>query len=165
MSELLINLAKLLRLRGGPQHFPASWRITITLLAIYLLQNLVNGAQLDDEQAAAKSLIAISLQLVVLAGLLLWRRHPERFTQTLSALVSVGIIFNLVTWGLLSQSDPNVNQPELATLWFGIFIWSLFVDAHIYRHALSVTLSVGMLITVLTLAVSYVFIEMLFLQI
>ena len=51
----------------------------------------------------------------------------------------------------------------LAMVWFSVFIWSLFVDANIYRHSLSVNLSIGMLITVLTLAISYVAIELLFL--
>lgn len=142
---------------------PASWPLVGFLLSAYLVQNLVTGQQLEDDDAAAKSLVAICLQVLVLTGLLLWRRYPERFTQTLSALVGVGIFFNMVTWALLTQSDPAVNQPLLAASWFGVFIWSLFVDAHIYRNALSVPLSVGMLITVLTLAASYVLIEMLFL--
>jgi len=94
---------------------------------------------------------------------LYWRRHTERFSQTLSALAAVGIVFNMATWALLTQSDPTVNQPTLAMIWFGIFFWSLFVDANIYRHALSVTLSIGVLISVLLLAVSFSLIEMLFL--
>ena len=102
-------------------------------------------------------------QVVVLAGLLFWRKHLERFVQTLSALTAMGIIFNLITGALLSVSDPTVNQPILATVWFAVFIWSLFVDAHIYRHALSVPYAIGMLITVLVLAASYVLIEMVFL--
>jgi len=132
------------------------------LVVAYVVQNLVTGQQLEDDYAAAKSLVAISMQIAVLAGLLYWRRHTERFTQTLSALAAVGIIFNTITWVLLTQSDPTQNQPMLALTWFAVFIWSLFVDANIYRHALSITLSLGVLITVLTLAVSYVFIEMLF---
>jgi hypothetical protein len=48
-------------------------------------------------------------------------------------------------------------------IWFAVFIWSLLVDAHIYRHALTVPFAVGMLVTVLLLAASYVLIEMLFL--
>jgi hypothetical protein len=87
----------------------------------------------------------------------------ERFAQTLSALAGVGIIFNSITWALLTQSDPTSNQPLLALTWFAVFIWSLFVDANIYRNALSIPLAMGMLVTVLTLAVSYVLIEMLFL--
>lgn len=163
MNGILINLVNLLRLKGGPQHLPASWALVIFLLTVYLVQNLATGQQLQDENAAAKSLLAISLQIFILMGLLYWRKHLERFSQTLSALVGVGVFFNFFTWVLLMQSDPTTNQPFLAMIWFGVFIWSLFVDAHIYRNALSVKLSTGMLITVLALACSYVLIEMIFL--
>jgi len=163
MNNFFINLANMLRLRGGPQDFPSSWQLTLVLVAAYLMQNLVTGSQLEDSDAAAKSLLSISLQIIVLVGLLIWRRHPERFSQTLSALAAVGIVFNLITWTLLTQSDPAINQPVLAMVWFTVFFWSLFVDANIYRHALSITLSIGVLISVLTLAVSYMLIEMLFL--
>ena len=158
-----MNLANMLRLRGGPQYLPASWSLMVLLVSAYLVQNLITGQQLEDDNAALKSLLAIGLQVVVLTGLLYWRSHLERFPQTLSALAGVGIVFNAMTWILLAQSDPGTNQPVLALTWFAIFIWSLFVDAHIYRNALSVALSMGMLITVLTLAASYVLIEMLFL--
>jgi len=157
-----MNLAQILRLRGGPQHLPASWSLMVFLLSTYLVQNLVTGQQLDDQNAAAKSLLSICLQVVVLTGLLIWRKHPERFAQTMSALAAVGIFFNIVTWALLSLSDPTLNQPVLALVWFAVFIWSLFVDAHIYRNSLSVPFAIGMLVTVLILAASYVLIEMVF---
>ena len=163
MNGIFTNLALLLRLRGGPQNLPASWPLMFFLVTAYLAQNLITGQQLEDDSAAAKSLVAICLQVFVLTGLLYWRRHMERFAQTLSALAGVGIVFNIITWALLTQSDPASNQPALALTWFAVFIWSLFVDANVYRHSLSVTLSLGMLITVLTLAASYVLIEMLFL--
>ncbi len=163
MSGIFINLANMLRLRGGPQNLPASWPLAIILVSAYMVQNLITGQQLEDDYAAAKSLLAISLQVVVLTGLLYWRRHLERFPQTLSALAGVGIVFNAITWALLTQSDPAANQPLLALTWFAVFIWSLFIDANIYRHSLSVPFAMGMLITVLTLAASYVLIEMVFL--
>jgi len=163
MNDIFMNLVNLLRLRDGPQNLPASWQFMIFMVAAYVVQNLITGQQLDDENAAAKSLVAISLQIFVLFGLLYWRQHTERFAQTLSALAGVGIVFNTITWALLTQSDPTINQPVLAMAWFSVFIWSMFVDANIYRHSLSVTLSMGMLITVLILAASYVLIEMLFL--
>lgn len=162
MNGILVNLAKILRLRSGPQDLPASWTLTIFLLTVYIVQNLVTGQQLDDEDAAAKSLISVCLQIGALTGLLYWRNHLERFAQTMSALAAAGVFFNFVTWGLLSLSDPTVNQPILAIVWFGVFIWSLFVDAHIYRHSLSVQFSTGMLVTVLLLAASYVLIEVWF---
>lgn len=163
MTGILLNLVIMLRLRGGPQNLPTSWPLMIFLVSAYIAQNLITGQQLEDESAAAKSLVAMCLQISVLASLLYWRRHMERFAQTLSALAGVGLIFNAITWVLLSLSDPAANQPGLALTWFAVFFWSLFVDANIYRHSLAVTLPVGMLVTVLTLAASYVLIEMLFL--
>ena len=158
-----MNLARMLFLRGGPQYLPTSWHLAILLVTVYLAQNLVTGQQLEDDSAAYKSLVAICLQVFALASLLYWRRHSERFAQTLSALAGVGLVFNAITWSLLMLLDQGSDQPFLALTWFGVFIWSLFVDAHIYRNALSVPLSTGMLITVLLLAASYITIEMLFL--
>lgn len=152
----------MMRLRGGPQDFPGHWWLTILLVAAYLLQNLITGVQLDDADAAAKSIMAICLQVAVLAGLLQWRGHPERFSQTLSALAAVGIIFGFMTRALLTQSDPS-NQPVLALIYFALFFWSLFVDANIYRHALSLSLSIGVLISTLLMAASYALIEIFFL--
>lgn len=163
VPAVLVNLVRLLYLRGGPQHLPVSRALAVFLLGVYVVQNLVTGQQLADEYAAEKSLVAIVLQVTILTGLLRWRNYQARFIQTLSALVGVGIIFNTITWVLLTQSDPNLSQPGLAIAWFGVFFWSLFVDAHIYRHSLSVSLAAGMLITVLMLAMSYIFIDMLFL--
>ena len=162
MNDMLINLAQMLRLRGGPQNIPASWSLMIILLAAYLAQNLIIGQQLDDQNAAAKSLLAVFLQVVVLTGLLTWRQHLERFAQTMSALAAVGIVFNAIIWALSSVSNPEVNQPILALVYIAVFIWSLFVDAHIYRNSLSVPFAIGMLVTVLVLAASYVLIEMVF---
>ena len=163
MNAFFVNLINLLRLRGGPQEFPSSGWLTVFLVGGYLLQNLLTGTQLDDDSAAAKSVLAISLQIVVLAALLFWFRRPERFLQSLSALAAVGIIFNFMSRALLAQVDGSGDQTVFALLLFALFFWSLFVDANIYRHALSVTLSIGVLISVLLLAASYAFIEILFL--
>ena len=139
-----------------------SWALMIILVAAYLAQNLLTGQQFEDENLAAKSLLVVFLQVIVLTGLLFWRKHLERFVQTMSALTAMGIFFNVITGALLSVSDPTVNQPVLALVWFAVFIWSLFVDAHIYRNALSVSYAIAMLVTVLVLAASYVLIEMVF---
>ena len=133
------------------------------LVGGYLLQNLITGTQLDDANAAAKSVLAISLQIVTLAALLFWVRRPERFLQTLSALAAVGIVFNFMTRALLTQVDGSGDQPVFALMLFAVFFWSLFVDANIYRHALSLTLSIGVLIAVLLVAASYTLLELLFL--
>ena len=75
MSGIFMSLARMLRLRGGPQELPASWPLMIVLVSAYLIQNLITGQQLEDDNAVAKSVLALCLQVVVLTGLLYWRRH------------------------------------------------------------------------------------------
>jgi hypothetical protein len=163
MSVVVLNLARLLALRGGPQHLPASRPLMLFLLSAYLLQNVLTGTRLEDPDAASKSLVAVAVQVAAAAALLRWRRHPARFVQTVTALAGVGIVFNAISWMILARLDASQAQPQLAMAWFAVFIWSLAVDAHIYRHALSVRLPVAMLITVVLLAVSYLMIDLLFL--
>ena len=164
MQSFLINVANLLRLRGGPQDFSPTWLLALLLLAGYLAQNLINSSQINDPDAAAKSILGMGMQIATLCGLLYARGHMARLPQSLSALAAVGIVFNLITWVLLTQSNPEMSQPTLAMIWLVVFIWSLFVDANIYRHALSVTLSTGVLISVLLLAATFTAIEFMFIK-
>jgi hypothetical protein len=137
--------------------------LMLFLLAAYLLQNVITGSQLEDPDAGAKSLVAVAVQITAVAALLRWRHYPSRFVQTVTALAGVGIVFNAISWVILARFDGSQEQPELALAWFVVFIWSLAVDAHIYRHALSIRLPAAMLITVMLLAVSYSLIDLLFL--
>ena len=49
----------------------------------------------------------------------------------MSTLAAVGIFFNMITWALLSLSDPATNQPVLAMVWFAVFLCPLDVLPHI----------------------------------
>lgn len=44
-------------------------------------------------------------------------------------------------------------------VWFGVFLWSIAVDAHIYRHALSIRMNLGVLLAVLIFAANFILLE------
>jgi len=162
MNALLVALLQMLRLRSGPQDLPSSWVLSGALIGAYLAVGVFTGHTLGGEDAVFRSLAINALQIFAVVAMLQVRRTPERLAQTLAALSGTGIILSLIAFGFLLQADPDVNQPLLALAWFVVFGWSLLVDAHIYRHALSIKLSTGVLVAVLLLAVSYVFIEVAF---
>jgi hypothetical protein len=162
MNELARTLAGIIRLRSGPQDLQASWPLTAGLVAAYLALGAWSGKSLGDEDSAAATLALTAVQFTAVYVMLQLRKYPERLAQTLGALAGVGIIFGLLSFVFLSQADPTRNQPLLALAWFGIFFWSLVIDAHIYRNALSITMAQGMLMAVLLLAASYVLIEWVF---
>jgi hypothetical protein len=85
-----------------------------------------------------------------------------RLPQTLTALAGTGLIFGAVFIPLVLLATPGSSQPLLALWWLSTIAWSLVVDAHIYRRALSITMSLGILIAVLLLALHLIVLKTLF---
>jgi hypothetical protein len=162
MNALFHEIVGILKLRSGPQDLPSSWSVCLAIVAIYLMLGVITGQSLGGENSVAAALAAAAMQFVLVIVMLQIRKYPERLTQTLSAIASAGIVFTVLSFGFLSMADPERQQPLLALGWFSIFFWSLVVDAHIYKNALSITMAQGMLVAVLLLAGSYVLVEFTF---
>jgi len=96
---------------------------------------------------------------LVIATLLHLKKLSTRLPQTLSALAGTGLIFGFGSVLLISQAEPASNQPVLALVWFGVFLWSIAVDAHIYRHALSIKMNLGVLVAVLIFAANFILLQ------
>jgi len=114
---------------------------------------------LGDAQSVPRSLIAITVQFLVIATLLHLKKLSTRLPQTLSALAGTGLIFGFASVFLISQAETGRNQPVLALVWFGVFLWSIAVDAHIYRHSLSIKMNLGVLVAVLIFAANFILLE------
>ncbi len=162
MNAMFNTFIAIIRMRSGPQDLPSSWLSALAIVAAYLMLGVFTGQRLGDGDSAAASLAVTVLQFAAIIAMLQVRKYPERLAQTLSALAGVGIIFGTLSFVFLVQADPSRQQPMLALAWFSIFFWSLVIDAHIYKNALSVTMAQGMLIAVLLLAASYVLVEFAF---
>lgn len=161
LSAIAATVFGILRLRQGPQDLPSSWVLTIGIIAVYLAVNLVTQASLGDAEAGPRTLLWVGIQFAAVAALLNARGLAARLAQTLAALAGTGVVIALVSWLIVAQADPSRNQPLLALALIGVFGWSLLIDGHIYRHALSTTLSKGMLVAVLIFAASYSLVEFL----
>ncbi len=156
MNNGLQALWALLRLKAGPQDLPSSWTLTALVIIVFIGESVLTTQALGNETAAGRSLMAIGIQVLAVVALLRFHGHPERTPQTLLALSATGIVMGLLTFVFAIQASTEVNQPLMFMVWFSIFCWSLAVDANIYRHALGTTLSIGVLVTVLLMALTYV---------
>ena len=85
-----------------------------------------------------------------------------RHHDVLAALAGTGFIFGLLAMFLVLQLDPQQPKPGLALAYLGLFVWSLMVDGHIYRHALSIKMSLGVLVAVLIFAANYTLMRAIF---
>ena len=138
----------MLRLRSGPQDLPGAPALAVMLTAAYLVQGMMADRIMDGSDAAPRSLVAIAVQFGLITAVLRLRHLAARVPQTISALAGTGFLFGLMSLFLLSRLTPGEPAPGVAMAYFALFLWSLAVDAHIYRHALSVNMSVGVLVAV-----------------
>jgi hypothetical protein len=162
MTPVVTTLLNLMRFRSGPQDLPASRGLLLGLVILYLAQGFLAGRIIDEPDAGPRTIVAIALQFAAIAVLLNLRGLHARTQQTLSAMAGTGFLFGLLSLAVLSRIDPASPQPNLALFYLALFVWSLLVDGHIYRHALSIKLGGGVLIAVLIFAVNFILLRLLF---
>jgi len=162
MKDLILRVLDIMRLKRGPQDMPAGWSFAILLGLIYLGQGYFADHILDELESAPRSVVSVAIQFLSIAALLQFRGLGSRLPQTLTALASTGLIFGALSIILVMQAVPGAPQPALALTWFALFLWSLAVDAHIYRRAMSITMSLGVLVAVLIFALNFIVIQALF---
>jgi len=162
MNQIFLRLLDIMRLRAGPQDMPPGWGFTVLFTLVYVGEGIFADRILNETDGAPRSLIAVSIQFLAALMLLSARNLSARMPQTLTALAGTGSLFGALSIFLAMQSQTGVPQPGLALAWFGAFFWSLAVDAHIYRHAMSINMSLGVLVAVLIFALNFVVIQVLF---
>jgi len=161
-GQMILNLLGMLRLRSGPQDMPSGWPLAIAMSFAYIAQGFFADRILGDTDGASRTLLAVGVQFMVIAILLNVRNFSSRLPQTLIALAGTGFIFGLLSLAILTRVDPTRSQPDLALIYLGLFGWSLVVDAHIYRQALSFKMGIGVLLAVLIFGANFVLLKAVF---
>jgi hypothetical protein len=151
-----------MRLKSGPQDLPSGKALAWTLMLLYIAQGFLASMVLNESDAAPRTILAVAVQIGAITALLNFRNLALRLPQTISALAGTGFYFGLISIVILTQADPEKTQPDLALIYLALFIWSLLVDAHIYRHALSIKLGQGMLVAVTIFIANYVLLKSVF---
>jgi len=156
-------------LRRAPQDDPISFRALALALSGYVLIDLV--------QASASSRLVVSLGMTLLDVLLMavfaWvvlrvTVKTRRFVQTLTSLAGTGIMLGLAALPLvqLAASAHRNDEPmaDLVLGWLILLAWGISVEAHIFRHALSVRYGIGLMLAGLHTVLAIGLIETLFPQ-
>lgn len=143
-------------LRKGPQDIPVGQGLMLRAGIAYVILGLVLG---DVTQSMGTAWMEVLLDLVLLVLfvklVLTVKSKPARFEQTLTAFLGSGAIITLcavpVFW-LINTSPEGASLPVL--LWLGLFLWNLAISGHILRHALEVSMPVGVVIAAAYLIVA-----------
>lgn len=164
-AAVVQRLTQLMLLKAGPQDLPALPSLYHTAIGLFLITAVIRLLLFAGLlEAAAQAALSVMLLIIYVRSLLNWRKTPERLTQTLAALLLTGAVIGLLTLLPLQALKPallafaenpemgpqQIQVPAMAVYaWLGLAIWGLVISAHIYRHALEVSLGMGVAISLL----------------
>lgn len=150
LGELAVEL---LRLRKGPQDVPYSpTLLLLTLITYALLGSALAAFTLAPLQALLYGPAeAALLALLVYVALRLYR-HPARYTQTLTALMLVGSVFNALSLPLQALAQPGTG---IGLLMLALVAWSFAVSVQILRLALDMPVPGSVLVNLAFFFVAY----------
>ena len=159
------RLGQILLLRGGPQDLPTSRGLLQLAIAAFITVSVLRLQVVADlPTALGQAVLSLVLLTIYVRALLNWRQTPERFTQTMTAMLLCGVVLGalllmplrgLAPVLLAIAEDPeispeNLQVPALAVYaWLGLSLWSLLVAGHIYRHALGLSLGLSICVALL----------------
>ncbi|CAB1274758.1 hypothetical protein [Candidatus Nitrosacidococcus tergens] len=146
--------------KAGPSDAPVSWRVFYQVLGVYMgVGWLISLLHLSPMQG----LFSISIDTAIIVGLtwglLSTKGYRSRLLQTLIALVGSGVIFKVLALFLLVYLKKATQQagfsPDfILSLLAGHMVWSVMVKAYIFRDALTVSLTMGILITIVYVSIT-----------
>lgn len=157
-SQLARMSVEVLLLRRGPQDMPSSWGLLVGLgFAYCILAFLQVSLVAEVAPAISQAVLATAVLAAYVNAMLRMRGSPDRFVQTLTAMFLVGSILTVLMLGptsamapflqALSESADAQSAPQPPTIallaYMLLGVWNLAVFGHIYRHALDVSLWMG----------------------
>jgi hypothetical protein len=157
----------MLLLRTAPEDLPYSIRLMNRIIFLYLVSGLVvQSGLVEPSLTIGRMILSLAITLFFTYAVLTLLELKARFVQTMSALVGVGIIFNLLAWPLLSQMSLQASPEPLAGI-IQVFVllligWELLVTAHIYSHALNVKMGQAIVLSLGLFFISITLTQMIF---
>lgn len=160
MKQIFNTFFDICLLRAGPQDVPFTRHLLFVLLGLHVLVGILLGSlSYSLPTAIAYGFTNMLVLVVLLRAVLMVRKLPERFNQTLSAMAGTDVIIGVIAWPISSwmvtarDAGSDVGAPAL--LWLLLVIWSLTIIAHILRNALSAPWAVGVVLAVLYFFIGY----------
>lgn len=152
MFQLLSAFWQIAVFQRRPQDLPASDFLLRLTAAFYLLVGLATALlPLPLLPVVAIAILDTLLLAVLIVAALYWLGLRARAVQTLTAVYGalglIGLLMLPVSVSLSTAADAEQTPPLPGLLLWLLSLWSIAVLGNILRHALSISLLVGVLIS------------------
>lgn len=153
-TSLFKLFLQIILLRKGPQDVPYSRNLLLILfvcvISLRILALFIPAEGIAVIPATDRLLFVLTSMLISIGGVYVLLRifhYEARAVQTITAMLGVTLMFIAVGQVVIVLAVIVGGIPDLTTtLIMIILIWSLVIDAHILRQALSISLIIaGML--------------------
>jgi hypothetical protein len=148
--------------RRTPAHLPASvFLLALVSAAAALLEGLSAFLPpVSSDRILTRIVMSVGLPLAFAWGVLALGRHRQRFLQTGSALLGVGVLAQIALYPIGSLIHV-IGSDRLASVPFGVLmliglIWYVLACANIWRAALDSGIALGVAVSVGYLLLSIV---------
>ncbi len=153
MLQLIRIFWAICRLQTGPQNLPKGRNLLISaVLAGILVDSFASSILIPDLSGFQIFLTVTMYNVMILVAvylLLMIIGYQERGIQTLTAIAGSGLFISLVLLpGLMMMSLADEDVKSFALFILIDNVWRIAVNAHIFRHALSVNLLMAMIVSV-----------------
>jgi hypothetical protein len=141
-SALLRWTTDLLQLRGTPADAPASTWLLLQLLLLDLISSVLYLQALGSAVLFGALVGRMLLRMTMIYAVLRVFGRAPRFLQTVVSLYAVSVLLTFLLLPIAaalvrSQGDaPDFGLQFLQLGFLSLLLWSIVVEAHIYRHAL-----------------------------
>lgn len=144
-----------------PDGLPASSFLFAVLLVINLIIGVANFLiDFDIIQSMLRTMADLVVSLSFVYLMLLAANKASRGLQTMIAMLGVSAILNCLSFPLLLLlPEVRTEIGAVGVVLYAMFFWHIAIMGHIFRHALSVNLPTGLMISfvyvLMTMAVFY----------
>ena len=155
-------------LRRGPQDAPASTALLFMVLVVNLVISSIGVSDIiPGPQAVAAAIVDAVIIIFLLLLVLKLKNRGERFIQTATATFGTGALLGMLALPLqlAVSSDSAGNDSQMIAIFYLILlVWIQVVIGHILRHAINVSLSLGIGLALVYSVLSGVLIQSLFID-
>lgn len=154
MYQLVLLFFEICMLRKGPQDVPASrWLARLAFLPYVLINLLI----LLISASFAAALLQLLVQTALIVGftypLLYFSGNPNRFPQTLTALLGCDAMITFFAIPAMASLETQANQLAYIAMLL-LMAWHWLINGNIYRHALDKPLPFGLALALLYILIS-----------